>query len=198
MKTALLVVDVQNDFCTGGTLPVPHAEEILPTVNACIAEHRHVFFAQDWHPPGHVSFASSHPGRAVFSRIKLADGEQELWPDHCIAGTHGAEFHPDLDRSPDAVVVRKGTHRGIDSYSGFFENDQRTPTGLDARLRDVGIRRLLLCGLATDFCVFYTALDARRLGYEVAVIAAGCRGIDIDGSVARAWDAMTAAGVRRT
>ena len=193
----LVVVDVQNDFCSGGALAVPDAEGVVPVVNGLIREFRHVVMTQDWHPPGHVSFASSHPGRRAFSRIMLPYGEQVLWPDHCIEGTLGAAFHPDLFIPDGATVVRKGVRADVDSYSAFFENDRRTPVGLDAILRARNAAEVVLAGLATDYCVLHTALDARALGYEVTVVESGCRGIDLDGSVADAWSRMERAGVRR-
>ncbi len=197
MNTVLVVVDVQNDFCAGGPLAVPEADAILPVVNGLMRDFRRVILTQDWHPPGHVSFASSHPGRQVFGRIMLPSGEQVLWPDHCVAGTPGAAFHPALEIPADAAVVRKGIHAAIDSYSAFFENDRRTPVGLHARLREADAGGIVLAGLATDYCVLQTALDARTLGYEVTVIESGCRGIDRDGSLAEAWHRMASAGVRR-
>jgi len=195
--SALVVTDVQNDFCAGGALAVPDAEAILPVVNDLIAAFQRVIFTQDWHPPGHVSFASSHPGRRVFDRIALPTGEQILWPDHCVAGTSGAALHPGLHVPPHATVLRKGVHESIDSYSAFFENDGTTAVGLDALLREASVGEVVLVGLATDFCVLRTALDARRLGYSVTVVEAGCRGIDVDGSLAAAWNRMAAVGVRR-
>ena len=195
--TALVIVDVQNDFCSGGALAVPDADAVLPVVNGLIREFGRVFLTQDWHPPGHVSFASSHPGHTVFGTIALPSGEQALWPDHCVAGTHGAACHPGLHVAPDAVVVRKGIHASVDSYSAFFENDRTTPVGLDAALQAIDAREIVLAGLATDYCVLHTALDARALGYGVTVIEAGCRGIDLDGSLAVAWSRMARAGVRR-
>ena len=197
MTAALVIVDVQNDFCPGGALPVPDANAVIPVVNELVADFRHVLLTQDWHPRGHVSFASSHAGCRPFERIALASGEQVLWPDHCIAGTPGAAFAAGLVVPPDAPVVRKGTHAEVDGYSAFFENDGRTPVGLDALLRRDGIAEIVLVGLATDVCVCHTALDARRLGYDVTVVAAGCRGIDTPGSLDRAWERMTRAGVRR-
>lgn len=197
MHTALVIVDIQNDFCLGGRLAVPEADAVIPIINDLARGFRHVFLTQDWHPSGHVSFASSHPGRDAFSRIMLPSGEQELWPDHCIAHTEGAEFHPDLRIPVGSTVVRKGTRREIDSYSALFENDRTTPVGLDALLRHNRVSEILLAGLATDFCVLQTALDARRLGYEVTVIESACRGIDVDGSLAAAWTRMAEAGVRR-
>jgi len=195
--SALVVTDVQNDFCTGGALAVPDAEAILPVVNELIAAFQQVIFTQDWHPPGHVSFASSHPGRRVFDRITLPTGEQILWPDHCVTGTPGAALHRGLHVPPHATVLRKGVHQTIDSYSAFFENDVTTAVGLDALLREASVREVVLVGLATDFCVLRTALDARRLGYSVTVVESGCRGIDVDGSLAAAWNRMAAVGVRR-
>jgi nicotinamidase/pyrazinamidase len=197
VNTALVIVDVQNDFCAGGPLAVPDAEAILPVVNDLIRSFRHVILTQDWHPLGHVSFASSHPAHHVFGRITLPYGEQVLWPDHCIEGTPGAALHPLLGIPSDARVVRKGIHRGIDSYSAFFDNDRKTPVGLDTCLREINAGEVVLAGLATDYCVLHTALDARTLGYEVTVIESGCRGMDLDGSVENAWSRMNSAGVRR-
>ena len=193
----LVVVDVQNDFCAGGSLAVPDADAVVPVVNGLLRGFQRVVFTQDWHPPDHVSFASSHPGQRASSRIMLPSGEQVLWPDHCVAGTRGAALHPGLEVPGDAPVVRKGVRRELDSYSAFFENDGQTPVGLDAVLRAGGGAAIAVVGLATDYCVLHTALDGRRLGYEVTVIEPGCRGIDRDGSLAEAWARMTAAGVRR-
>ena len=197
IEPVLVVIDVQNDFCPGGALAVPDADAIVPLVNSLIRGFRRVIFTQDWHPPGHVSFASSHPGERVFDRIPLPSGEQVLWPDHCVEGTQGAAFHPGLDVPADATIVRKGVKRNIDSYSAFFENDRQTPVGLDALLRARGVRDIMLAGLATDYCVLHTALDARALGYGVGVVEPACRGIDLAGSMAEAWSRMTRAGVRR-
>jgi nicotinamidase-related amidase len=197
MNTALVVVDVQNDFCSGGALAVPDADAVIPLVNSLITNFQRVFFTQDWHPRRHVSFASSHEGRQAFDRIALAYGEQILWPDHCVENTPGAAFHAGLNLPDDPVVVRKGTRRDTDSYSAFFENDGHTPVGLDSLLRQEIVGEIVLAGLATDFCVLNTALDARRLGYEVTVIESGCRGIDTHGSLDRAWAQMMQAGVRR-
>lgn len=193
----LVVVDIQNDFCSGGALAVPDADAVVPIVNGLMREFRRVVLTQDWHPPGHVSFASSHLGQQAYSRITLPYGEQVLWPDHCVECTAGAAFHRGLDVPANATIVRKGVHVGIDSYSAFFENDRQTPVGLDAILRESGAGAIVLAGLATDYCVLHTALDARELGYEVTVIESGCRGIDLDGSVAEAWGRMARAGVRR-
>ena len=194
---ALLAIDVQNDFCPGGALAVPGGDEVVPVINRLAPGFRHVVLTQDWHPRGHVSFASSHPGRKPFERIQVSYGEQVLWPDHCVPGTPGAELHRSLDTLRADLVVRKGNDPAIDSYSAFYENDHRTPTGLTGCLRERGGRRLFLAGLATDFCVQYSALDARREGFEVFVVEDGVRGIDLDGSLTAAWERMAAAGVHR-
>jgi nicotinamidase/pyrazinamidase len=194
---ALIGIDVQNDFCPGGALAVPRGDEVVPVINRLAGRFRHVVLTQDWHPKAHVSFASSHPGRQPFETIQVAYGEQVLWPDHCIPGTRGAEFHPGLDTRPAALVVRKGNDPAIDSYSALYENDHRTSTGLAGYLRERGVRRLFLAGLATDFCVQYSALDALREGFEVFVVEDGVRGIDLDGSLAAAWTRMAEEGVRR-
>jgi nicotinamidase-related amidase len=197
MNTALVIVDVQNDFCTGGRLAVPDADAIVPIINDLTRGFHRVFLTQDWHPRGHVSFASSHPGHPPFARVTLPSGEQVLWPDHCVENTPGAEFHPDLRIPPGSTVVRKGTRPDVDSYSAIFENDRTTPVGLDALLRQDDVGQIMVAGLATDFCVLHTALDARSLGYEVTVIESACRGIDAAGSLARAWMQMAEAGVHR-
>ncbi len=194
---ALILVDVQNDFCEGGALAVPRADEVLPLINRLAAGAPHVILTQDWHPPGHVSFASSHAGRKAFQTITLPYGRQVLWPDHCVQGTKGAEMHPRLRAVRAEMIIRKGHHPGIDSYSAFFENDRETPTGLAGYLEERRFRRLLVAGLATDFCVHFTAMDARRLGFEVAVAEDACRAIDLEGSLAAAWTAMLDAGVAR-
>jgi nicotinamidase-related amidase len=196
-NSVLLVVDVQNDFCPGGALAVPEGEAVVPVINQISRRFAHVVLTQDWHCEDHLSFASSHPGKNPLERIKLPYGEQILWPDHCIRATPGADFHPDLSVAHCELILRKGFHRDIDSYSAFFENDRRTPTGLAGYLRERGLTRLFVVGLATDFCVAYTAIDARRLGFEVTVIEAGCRGIDVEGSLAAAWRQMDEAGVVR-
>lgn len=195
--TALIVVDVQNDFCGGGSLAVPGADEIVPLVNALGTRFSTVVLTQDWHPAGHASFASSHPGRAPFEVVEMPYGPQVLWPDHCVQGQAGADFHPDLALSMAQAVIRKGFHRGVDSYSGFVEADGRTPTGLAGYLRERGVGRIVIAGLATDFCVNWTAQDAVRGGFEVLVVEEACRAIDLDGSLGRAWDEMNALGVRR-
>lgn len=197
MNTALVIVDVQKDFCVGGPLAVPDADAVIRVINNLMQGFRHVFLTQDWHPRGHISFASSHPGHRPFSRMILPSGEQVLWPDHCVENTPGAEFHPALEIPFGSSVVRKGTRRDIDSYSAFLENDRKTPVGLDALLRGADVGEIMVAGLATDFCVLQTALDARTLGYDVTVVEAACRGIDSDGSLAAAWKQMADVGVRR-
>ena len=194
-RDILIIVDVQNDFCPGGALAVPQGDEIVPAVNRLAAEFAHVVLTQDWHPRGHGSFASSHPGKQPFGTIDLSYGQQILWPDHCVQGTRGAEFHPDLEVPHAELVLRKGFRTKIDSYSAFFENDRRTATGLVGYLKDRRLERITLCGLATDFCVLYSALDGRRAGFEVTVATDACRGIDIDGSLDRAMRSMKEAGV---
>jgi nicotinamidase/pyrazinamidase len=193
-RDVLLIVDVQNDFCPGGALAVPQGDEIVPVVNRLAAEFSHVILTQDWHPRGHASFASSHPGRKPFDTISVAYGEQILWPDHCVQGTYGALFHVALEAPHAELVLRKGFRSAIDSYSAFRENDHRTPTGLASYLRERGFQHLTLCGLATDFCVFYSAIDGREAGFEVSIVTSACRGIDVDGSLARAMRSMSEAG----
>jgi nicotinamidase/pyrazinamidase len=185
---ALIVIDVQNDFCPGGALAVADGDAIIPRVNALVAAHDHVVLTQDWHPRGHSSFASSHPGRAPFETIALPYGGQTLWPDHCIQGSKGAAFRKDLRWTKAELVVRKGFRIGIDSYSAFFENDHATPTGLGGYLKERGIGAVTLCGLATDYCVGFSALDAIGLGFSVTVDMEACRAINFNGSL----DAMTA------
>ena len=194
-RDVLLVIDVQNDFCPGGALAVPRGDEIVPEVNRLAAEFGHVILTQDWHPRGHASFASSHTGRQPFETIELPYGQQILWPDHCVQETRGAAFHPGLDVPHAELVVRKGFRSAIDSYSAFRENDHRTPTGLAGYLKERGFERITLCGLATDFCVFYSAIDGREAGFEVSVVTSACRGIDVEGSLEKATRSMTEAGV---
>jgi len=194
-RDLLLIVDVQNDFCPGGRLAVPGGDAVVPAVNRLAGQFAHVILTQDWHPPGHLSFAGSHPGRRPFETMEVSYGAQILWPDHCVQGTIGAEFHPALDVPHAELVLRKGFLRAIDSYSAFRENDRRTPTGLASYLRERGFERLTLAGLATDFCVLFSAMDAREAGFEVTVASGACRGIDLDGSVASAMRAMAEAGV---
>ncbi|MDU0339286.1 bifunctional nicotinamidase/pyrazinamidase [Bosea rubneri] len=195
--TALIAVDLQNDFCSGGSLAVPGGEEVVPLVNALGRNFSTVVLTQDWHPAGHASFASSHPGRAPFEIVEMPYGPQVLWPDHCVQGQAGADFHPAIELSMAQAVIRKGFHRGVDSYSGFVEADGRTPTGLAGYLRERGVGRIVIAGLATDFCVNWTAQDAVRGGFEVLVVEEACRAIDLDGSLDRAWAEMNALGVRR-
>jgi nicotinamidase/pyrazinamidase len=192
----LLVVDLQNDFCPGGALAVPRGDAIVPLVNRLGERFRHIVMTQDWHPPGHRSFASAHPGRQPFETVDLAYGPQTLWPDHCVQGTPGAAFHAGLDLPRAELVLRKGFRPEIDSYSAFVENDRRTPTGLAGYLRERGLSRLFLAGIATDYCVLYSALDARRHGFAAVLVEDACRGIDLDGSRARALAAMREAGIR--
>ena len=194
---ALVVVDVQNDFCPGGALEVPDGDAVVPAINRIAPRFAARILTQDWHPPGHRSFASSHPGRAPFETAELAYGEQVLWPDHCVQGTVGAAFHPGLATDGADLVLRKGFRPEIDSYSAFYENDRRTPTGLAGYLRGRGISRLVFVGLATDFCVAWSAIDGAREGFEAAVVEDACRAIDLDGSLAAAWEEMAAAGVAR-
>ncbi|MDN2583581.1 bifunctional nicotinamidase/pyrazinamidase [Aquibium sp. ELW1220] len=195
-QSALIVIDVQNDFCPGGALGVADGAAILPVVNRMIAQAGHVVLTQDWHPSGHSSFASSHAGKAPFETVAMAYGDQTLWPDHCIQGTPGAAFHPALDWTRAELVIRKGFRPAIDSYSAFYENDHATPTGLAGYLRERGITDLTLCGLATDYCVAFSALDAVREGFAVTVAMDACRAIDLGGSLATMTQRMQDAGVR--
>jgi nicotinamidase/pyrazinamidase len=194
-REALIVVDVQNDFCPGGALAVPDGDAVVPAVNYLAREFTHVILTQDWHPPGHSSFAGSHPGQAPFATIEAPYGTQILWPEHCVQDTRGAAFHPGLAVPHAELVLRKGFRPALDSYSAFRENDRRTPTGLAGYLKERGLERLTLCGLATDFCVFWSALDARQAGFVVVLASEACRGIDLDGSLDRAMRAMAEAGV---
>lgn len=191
-----IVVDIQNDFCPGGALAVPRGGEVVPLVNALARRFPHVVLTQDWHPRGHLSFASSHAEAKPYQTIELAYGKQVLWPDHCVQGTRGAAFRDDLDIPHAELVLRKGYHRAIDSYSAFYENDRRTRTGLSGYLGERGFRRVFLAGLAFDFCVRCSAEDARREGFDVVVIEDACRGIDIDGSMAATRTLFGAAGIR--
>ena len=191
----LLIVDVQNDFCPGGALAVPQGDEIVPVVNRLAHEFAHVILTQGWHPRGHASFASSHRGKQPFDTIEVSYGQQILWPDHCVQGTQGAAFHPRLDVPRAELAIRKGFRSAIDSYSAFRENDRRTPTGLASYLKERGFERITLSGLATDFCVLFSAIDAREAGFEVSVATSACRGIDVDGSLSRAMRSMGEAGV---
>lgn len=193
----LIVVDVQNCFVPGGTLPVKGGDEIVPLVNRLARAFDNVVLTMDWHTPGHVSFASSHPGKKPFETIALPYGTQVLWPDHCIQGTRDAELVPGLDIPHAQLIIRKGYRRHVDSYSAFLEADRTTPTGLTGYLKERGLARAFFVGLATDFCVAWSALDARRAGFAAVVIEDATRGIDAGGSLARAWQDMTGAGVQR-
>lgn len=195
MTAALIVIDVQNGFCPGGTLAVPGGSDIVAGINARMGDFAHVILTQDWHPAGHSSFASSHAGRAPYDVIDMPYGAQVLWPDHCIQGTTDAAFHPDLHSARARAIIRKGMNPAVDSYSAFFENDHETPTGLDGLLRSLGVSDVTMVGLATDFCVNFSALDAAKLGYTVTVEQALCRAIDLDGSLGAARTGMAKAGV---
>lgn len=191
----LLVIDVQNDFCTGGALAVPGGEKVVPAVNRIARRFGNVVLTQDWHPHDHVSFAANHAGRQPFETIALDYGTQVLWPSHCVQGTDGAEFHGDLEFDRANLVVRKGFRRGIDSYSALFENDRRTPTGLLGYLRERELKTVFLVGLALDFCVRFSAEDARKAGFDVVVIEDACRAIDLDGSLAATHDSFRQHGI---
>ena len=195
MKTALLVIDVQNDFCPAGALAVVGGNEIIPHINEEMAKYDCVVLTQDWHPKGHSSFATSHEGKNPLELIKMPYGDQVLWPDHCIQGSKGAEFHPDLNIEQANAIIRKGSNPFIDSYSAFFENDRKTSTGLDGYLKSLEIEKINLVGLATDFCVNYSAQDAAKLGYKVSVLEKMCRAIDLNGSLAAAKSEMQDYGV---
>jgi nicotinamidase/pyrazinamidase len=192
---ALIVIDVQNDFCPGGSLAVAGGDQILPLINEMIGRFDHVVMTQDWHPADHSSFASKHAGKQPYDTVTMPYGEQTLWPDHCVQGSGGAAFHPALKWAKAELVLRKGYHREIDSYSAFFENDRTTPTGLAGYLRERGIGQITLVGIATDFCVAYSALDAVGQGFDVTVRLDACRAIDLGGSLERMIDKMKAAGV---
>ena len=196
-RDALIVVDAQKDFCPGGRLAVQKGDEVVPIVNALSRRFSNVVLTQDWHPAGHQSFATSHPGRKPFDSIKLAYGDQILWPDHCVQGSGGAALHKDLSVPHAQLVVRKGFRRDVDSYSAFLEADRKSRTGLEGYLKERGIKRVFVCGLATDFCVAWTALDARELGFAALVVEDACRAIDMQGSLAAAWGKMEKAGVKR-
>ena len=191
----LIVIDAQNDFCPGGALAVAGGDEIVPLANALMQRYAHVVLTQDWHTPGHSSFASAHSGKSPFETIRMPYGPQTLWPDHCVQGMGGAAFHPGLNVNRAELVIRKGFRPRVDSYSAFFENDHKTPTGLSGYLRERGFGKVAFCGLATDYCVAYSALDARRLGFEATVLLDACRGINLNGSMALMLEKMRAAGV---
>lgn len=195
MKTALLVIDVQNDFCPAGALAVVGGNEIIPHINEEMAKYDCVVLTQDWHPKGHSSFATSHEGKNPLELIKMPYGDQVLWPDHCVQGSKGAEFHPDLNIEQANAIIRKGSNPFIDSYSAFFENDRKTPTGLDGYFKSLEIEKINLVGLATDFCVNFSAQDAANLGYKVSVLEKMCRAIDLNGSLAAAKSEMQDCGV---
>ena len=195
MKTALLVIDVQNDFCPGGALQVAGGNEIIPGINQEMTKYDYIVLTQDWHPKGHSSFATSHDGASPLDVIEMPYGAQVLWPDHCVQGSHGAEFHSELKTARANAVIRKGSNPLIDSYSAFFENDRKTPTGLHGYFRSLEIEKINLVGLATDFCVNYSAQDAAKLGYKVSVFEKMCRSIDINGSLALARTEMRECGV---
>jgi nicotinamidase/pyrazinamidase len=197
-RDVLIVVDIQNDFCPGGALSVPHGHEVIPLINRLAGRFQHVVLTQDWHPPDHLSFASAHPGKKPYDTIVAEYGPQILWPDHCVQATRGAEFHKDLYVPHAGLVLRKGIHRKIDSYSTFYENDRKTPTGLVGYLRDRGFTRVFLAGLAFDFCVRYSAEDAHREGFQVVIVQDACRGIDVDGSMAATRESLRTLGIGRT
>lgn len=192
---ALIVIDVQNDFCQGGALAVPGGDEVVPLINAMLPEFPVRVFTQDWHVADHQSFASQHDGSDPFSTTEMPYGTQVLWPDHCIIGTQGAAFHPNLNTDAADMIIRKGFRKEIDSYSAFFENDHTTPTGLTGYLRTLNVRKVTLTGLATDFCVAYSALDAAKLGFQVTVDLQATRAIDLNGSLTHAITQMKAAGI---
>lgn len=194
-KIALLLIDIQNDFCPGGALAVPGGDEIVSLANQLMDCFNNTVLTQDWHVAGHLSFASSHAGKQPFETTELSYGLQVLWPDHCVQGSYGAEFHRDLNTDRAQLIIRKGFRREIDSYSAFYENDRKTSTGLAGYLQSRGIDTLYLAGLATDFCVAYSALDARREGFSVYLIEDGCRAIDMEGSLAQMTEEMRQAGV---
>jgi len=194
-KDALIVVDVQNDFCTGGALAVPGGEKVVPAINRIAERFENIVLTQDWHPADHVSFVSNHPHRRPFDTIELSYGSQVLWPDHCVQGSRGADFHVGLQCTRASLVLRKGIHRDIDSYSAFYENDRMTSTGLAGYLRERGLKTLFFVGLAFDFCVRYSAEDARKAGFEAVVIEEACRGIDLDGSVAATHRSLKSLGI---
>ena len=192
----LIVIDVQNDFCPGGALAVADGDAVIEPIHNLAVKFDHIVLTQDWHTPAHSSFASAHAKKKPFEQIDVSYGEQTLWPDHCIQGSRGAEFHPGLALPHVEMIIRKGYTSEIDSYSAFFENDRKTPTGLAGYLRERGLARVFCVGLATDFCVRFSAEDARKLGFETVVVLDACRGIDIGGSVGMGIEAMKAAGAR--
>ena len=192
---ALIVIDVQNDFCPGGALAVPGGDQVIGQINAMMDEYTCVVLTQDWHPADHASFADNHPGAAPYDTIEMGYGTQVLWPRHCVQGSQGAAFHPDLRTDPAQLIIRKGFRSEVDSYSAFFENDKTTPTGLEGFLRSRGIRTLTMVGLAEDFCVAYSASDAAQLGFNVTLLQGACRAIDLNGSLAQSRKDLLARGV---
>jgi len=196
-RDVFVVVDVQNCFTPGGSLAVKEGDAIVPLINRIAKQFKHVVITQDWHTADHISFASQHAGKKPFDMVKLAYGNQVLWPDHCVQGTAGAALHKDLNIPHAELIIRKGYRREVDSYSAFTEADQKTQTGLGGYLKQRGLKRVYFAGLATDFCVGWSALDARKQGFEALVIEDACRGIDVGGSLAKAWAAMKTAGVKR-
>ena len=193
--SALLVIDVQNDFCEGGALAVEKGSEVVEPINVLMKSFETIVFSQDWHPKDHQSFASNHANKQPFDMVEMPYGRQVLWPEHCLQGSSGAKFHEKIEVNRAHMIVRKGFRHEIDSYSAFFENDHETATGLDGYLKSKGLKSVTICGLALDFCVFYTAMDAAKLGYDVTVETKACRAIDLDGSLEAAMTAMKAAGV---
>ncbi|MDX1672239.1 MAG: bifunctional nicotinamidase/pyrazinamidase [Balneolaceae bacterium] len=195
---ALLIIDVQNDFCPGGALAVPEGDTVVPNINKLVERFDTVIQTQDWHPENHNSFASSHPDHEPFETIEVSYGEQTLWPDHCVQGSEGADFHPDLNIRKTQLIIRKGFREGIDSYSAFYENDNITPTGLSGYLHERGIDTLYIVGLATDFCVKWSAIDGLKEGFEIYIVKDAVKGIDMEGSVEQAWKEMQEKGAKRT
>ena len=193
--SALLMIDIQNDFCPGGALAVEEGDKIIKSVNAMQQDYPILVLTQDWHPANHSSFAANHENADPFTMIKMPYGDQVLWPTHCVQGSNGAQFHDDLVTDHADMIIRKGYNSQIDSYSAFFENDKFTPTGLDGYLKDRGVKNVVLCGLATDFCVYFSAMDALKCGFGVKLAIDACRAIDMDGSLAAAMDAMNKSGV---
>jgi nicotinamidase/pyrazinamidase len=196
-QTVLIVVDVQNGFTPGGNLAVANADEIIPNINQLAQKFEHIVLTQDWHPDQHISFADNHPNKKPFETIELDYGRQVLWPKHCVQGTHDAEFHPHLNIPTAQLIIRKGCHQNIDSYSAFMEADRKTPTGLNGYLREHQINTVFIVGIATDFCVAWTAIDAAELGFDTYVIEDACKAIDLNGSLQQAWQDMSQKGVHR-
>lgn len=196
-KNALIVIDVQNDFCPGGNLAVNEGDQVVPVINSMSSKFYKVIATQDWHPANHLSFAKNHPGKKVYEVVDLKGISQVLWPEHCVQGTEGAQFHPQLNTDCFHLILRKGTNPEIDSYSAFMENDKKTPTGLEAYLKGLGIEQIFLCGLATDYCVFYSAMDAISLKFETYVIIDACKGVDFpEGNIEKALNTMKEKGIK--